>query len=434
MHKARKHMEGKELKYFSLFSLLLLLAVAVVTGRAGGVAEGLVRIITSRDALITDYFELAGYGASFLNAAMVFALAVWLVHVEKIPFTGITMAALFINAGYALWGKNLLNIIPVFLGTAIYAKSHRARLSRYIYTALFGTCLAPLLTELAFLFPFGQLKNLFVTIVMGVFIGFVLPPLSVHTASMHMGYSLFNVGFSGGILAFIIVSVLRSFGLESKSVLIWKSGRNPWIVAGLLGYFGLTVLFGLWMEGWQWKGLLKIMGRPGRVVSDFVLMDGVGATLMNMGLAGIACVIYILLIRGDFSGPVVGAVLTVFGFSAFGVHLRNFLPPLVGVYLSTFLTVYQPDTPGIQLAAIFAAGLAPIAGQFGIFVGILAGFFHAVVAMCTSQIYGGLNLYNNGFSAGWVAIFIVPVVESFMQNYKRKRGKGSKDARRKKDC
>ena len=176
------------------------------------------------------------------------------------------------------------------------------------------------------------------------------------------------------------------------------------------------------------------MGRPGRVVSDFVLMDGVGATLMNMGLAGIACVIYILLIRGDFSGPVVGAVLTVFGFSAFGVHLRNFLPPLVGVYLSTFLTVYQPDTPGIQLAAIFAAGLAPIAGQFGIFVGILAGFFHAVVAMCTSQIYGGLNLYNNGFSAGWVAIFIVPVVESFMQNYKRERGKGSKDARRKKDC
>ena len=38
--------------------------------------------------------------------------------------------------------------------------------------------------------------------------------------------------------------------------------------------------------------------------------------------------------------------------------------------------------------------------------------------------YGGLNLYNNGFSAGWVAIIIVPVVESFMRHFEdRKRRK-----------
>lgn len=429
MQKMLERIEGKELKYFSLFSILLLLAAAVVSGREGGVFNGIVRILMSRDALITDYFELAGYGASFLNAALVFGLAVFLVLVEKIPFTGLTMAALFINAGYALWGKNLLNIIPVFIGTAIYARSHGAKLSRYIYTALFGTCLAPLITELAFLFPFGQFRNLVITIAMGVFIGFVLPPLSVHTASMHMGYSLFNVGFSGGILAFIIVSVLRSFGMESEAVLIWKAGRNPWVVGGLLGYFVLTVLFGLLAGRGQYKGLFRIMGRPGRAVSDFVLMDGVGATLMNMGFVGIACVVYIMLIGGDFSGPVVGAILTVFGFSAFGIHIRNFLPPLIGVYLSTFLTIYKPDTPSVQLAALFSAGLAPIAGQFGIAAGLVSGFFHAVVAMCTSQIYGGLNLYNNGFSAGWVAIFMVPVLESLRQNYKRERGKGGNGSR-----
>ena len=41
--------------------------------------------------------------------------------------------------------------------------------------------------------------------------------------------------------------------------------------------------------------------------------------------------------------------------------------------------------------------------------------------MCTSQMYGGLNLYNNGFSAGWVAIIMVPVIESILMEYERRK-------------
>ena len=373
MQKMLEHIKGKELKYFSLFSLgLLFAASAAGTFVSGGLAEGLWKIIISRDALITDYFELAGYGAAFFNAAVVFAMAIGLVITQKTPFTGLTMAALFINAGYALWGKNPWNIIPVFLGTAIYAKSHKARLGRYIYTALFGTCLAPLITELVFMLPFGQPWNLLAAVLAGIFVGFVLPSLSVHATSMHMGYNLFNVGFSGGILAFVIVSILRSFGMESRQVLIWKGGTNGVMAAGMLGYFLLTVFFGLLVSEGKTAGLKKIMRHPGRAVTDFVLMDGAGATLMNMGLVGIVCVVYILLIGGDFSGPVAGAILTVFGFSAFGVHIRNYLPVLAGVHASTFLTIYTPDTPGIQLAAVFSAGLAPIAGQVGTAAGAIA--------------------------------------------------------------
>ncbi len=424
MQNMQERIKGKELKYFSLFSLCLLLAAAAAgTTVSGGLLRGLWKIIVSRDALITDYFELAGYGAAFLNAAAVFAMSVGLVLTQKTPFTGLTMAALFINAGYALWGKNPWNILPVFLGTAIYARSHGARLGRYIYTALFGTCLAPLITELVFLLPFGQPWNLLLAVSAGMFTGFVLPPLSVHAASMHMGYNLFNVGFSGGILAFVIVSILRSFGMESRQVLIWKEGRNAAVTAGLFLYFAVTVGYGLWIGRGEMKGLGKIMKHPGRAVADFVLMDGAGPTLMNMGLVGMVCMVYIILTGGDFSGPVVGAILTVFGFSAFGIHIRNYLPVLAGVYLSTFVTVYTPVTPGIQLAAVFSAGLAPIAGQFGILAGIIAGFLHAAIAMCTSGMYGGLNLYNNGFSAGWVAIFMVPVVESFMKHFKEGKRK-----------
>lgn len=110
-----------------------------------------------------------------------------------------------------------------------------------------------------------------------------------------------------------------------------------------------------------------------------------------------------------------------FGFSAFGAHVKNYLPVLLGVYLFTFVSQYGHTTPGIQLAAIFAVGLAPIAGQFGIIAGILAGMLHSAITMCTARFYGGLNLYNNGFSAGWVAIFMIPTLESFIHNYKDKK-------------
>ena len=80
----------------------------------------------------------------------------------------------------------------------------------------------------------------------------------------------------------------------------------------------------------------------------------------------------------------------------------------------------------MQIASSFAVGLAPIAGQFGPLAGVLAGMLHGAIVMCTSPMYGGLNLYNNGFSAGWVAIFMVPVLESFITRF------GDRKARREK--
>ncbi|WMC93395.1 DUF1576 domain-containing protein [Kineothrix sp. MB12-C1] len=427
MQKWMHRIKEKEMITFTIFSLIFLLIIALSTGTFAEIASGMRLIVVSRDALITDYFELAGFSAAFFNATIVFGMGILLVVKQKIPFTGLTIAALFINAGYALWGKNPVNTLPILLGTILYARFHKVRVKRYIYTALFGTCLAPLITELVYIFPYPKTVNFFIAIAVGIFVGFVLPPLSMHTASMHMGYNLFNVGFSGGILAFAIVSVLRAFGMESDSVLIWSREYQWTIAIGLYVYFLITIMFGFLVEGGRIKGLKKILSHPGRAVTDFVVMEGPGVTLMNMGIIGMVCVTYILFVGGEFSGPVVGSIWSAFGFAAFGVHIKNYLPPLFGVYLSTFTTVFVPDTPGIQLAAIFAVGLAPIAGQFGAFVGVLAGFLHAAIAMCTSDLYGGLNLYNNGFSSGWVAVVLVPVVEGFIS----RRG-GASESRRKK--
>ncbi|MBE5873552.1 MAG: DUF1576 domain-containing protein [Lachnospiraceae bacterium] len=428
-----KKIKGNELKIFSIVSIVLLVIAAFVCDSPKDIVLGIRKIVISRDALITDYFELAGTGAAFMNAAIVSGICLVLVLVQKIPFTGPTLAALFINAGYALWGKNPVNILPVLLGTYVYAKVHRAHFGRYIYTALFGTCLAPLVTEILYLLPIEAPLNFVIVILVGILIGFLLPPLSAHTASMHMGYNLFNVGFSAGILAFVMVCVFRSFGLECEPVFIWQEGRSIGLVICLYLYFSAAIIIGFLMNEGNFKRLLHIFKHSGRAVADYVLMDGPGATLMNMGLVGILTTTYIVLIGGDFSGPVVGAIWMAFGFASFGAHIKSYFPVLLGVYLFTFISKYEPTEPGIQLAAIFAVGISPIAGQFGPFAGILAGMLHSAIVMCTSTMYGGLNLYNNGFSAGWVAVFLVPPLESFIKHIEDSRHRRGKMATHKKN-
>ena len=182
-------------------------------------------------------------------------------------------------------------------------------------------------------------------------------------------------------------------------------------------YFLVTFLIGAWLAEGRLKGLFKISKHPGRAVADFVMMDGAGTTLMNMGLLGMIAESYVIMIDGDLSGPVIGGILTVFAFAAFGANVKNYIPVLIGVYLSTLFSVYQADSPSILIASMFVVGIAPIAGQFGILAGIATGMMHASVVTCTAQLYGGLNLYNNGFAAGFVAIVMVPLIESGMRRF-----------------
>lgn len=210
----RKKIKGKEMMLFICFSAVLLYIGAFLLASPKEIVEGMKVIVWSKDALITDYFALAGYGASFFNAALVLTIGIVLVRIAKLPFTGITTAALAIDTCFGFWGKNPVNIFPIFLGVMLYARLHKVSIGRYLYTALFGACLGPIVTEIMYKLEFPFEIKLVVTVIVGILIGMALPPLSAHTISMHMGYNLYNVGFSGGIIAFAIVCFMRSMGLE----------------------------------------------------------------------------------------------------------------------------------------------------------------------------------------------------------------------------
>ena len=73
-------------------------------------------------------------------------------------------------------------------------------------------------------------------------------------------------------------------------------------------------------------------------------------------------------------------------------------------------------------AVLFVTALAPIAGRYGILIGILAGFLHIMVTPLALNFQeGGFNLYNNGFAAGFIAALIIP----FMEMLERNKGDGA---------
>ena len=98
------------------------------------------------------------------------------------------------------------------------------------------------------------------------------------------------------------------------------------------------------------------------------------------------------------------------GFSAFGKHARNILPVMLGVFIGAYGMHHTPDYPSLQLAGLFGTTLAPISGHFGWPYGVLAGFIHASLVLQTGGPVAGLNLYNNGFSGGLIAIVLYPTI------------------------
>ncbi len=165
------NLKSRKVKFFCLLSATILFIAAFCFDDPSRVFSGEMTIIASRDALITDYFELAGYGAGFFNAGIMLLIALLMVDVAHIPFTGLTMATIFLNVGFAFWGKNPVNIIPIIIGTWIYSKLHRQRFARYLYTALFTACLAPFVTELCYILPFSIYANATISVALGIFIG-----------------------------------------------------------------------------------------------------------------------------------------------------------------------------------------------------------------------------------------------------------------------
>jgi hypothetical protein len=374
------------------------------------VAHGLLEIVTTRDALLTDYFGAGGIGAACANAGLLTLCASFVYRSVGARMSGSAVACLFLVLGFGLFGKNLLNVWPIVAGVALYARFRGERFADHINVAFFGAALAPVFSEILFSTSLELVFRVPLALVTSLLIGFILVPAAAQLFKAHMGFSLYNMGFTAGIVGTLVVAMYKSYGFVPDPVMIWTTGNNALLGTFLGLVLGSMVVVGYVLERGLPARLSVIIRATGQSPTDFIALAGFGPALANMGLTGAVGVIYILAIGGDLNGPVIGAILTIVGFAAAGKHPRNVIPIMLGVFVGTLFKPWNAWDPSLQLAALFSTTLAPIAGRFGWHWGIVAGVMHSSAALSVGWLHAGLNLYNNGFAAGIVAAVLTPVI------------------------
>ncbi len=386
------------------------------------ILRGLGAILMSRDTLLTDYMGVGGVGAALVSAGLLTLSACVVYYLARAKMNGAAVAALFLVLGFGLFGKNLLNIWFIVLGVALYSRFRGQPFAANINTAFFGVALSPIVSEILFSSALPFEIRLPLAVGTGILMGFILPPAAAQLFKAHMGFALYNMGFTAGLVGTLIVALYKSYGFVPEPVFIWTSGNNLLLGSFLGVVFVSMLILGFALDRSAFSRFWELMRETGQAPSDFIAIAGLGGTLINMGLSGAVGMAYIFAIGGDLNGPTIGALLSIVGFAAFGKHPKNLVPIMAGVFLGSLAKPWGAADPSILLAALFATNLAPIAGHFGWHWGIVAGFIHASAALSVGGVHGGMNLYNNGFAAGIVASILVPVIIAI------RAGRGESDA------
>lgn len=406
------YIESEFVLYIISLSMLIF---SIIFQNPEEILIGFKDIIVNPSNLLTDYMYIGGVGAAFFNSFTIFIYSIIVSKILKVEISGAEVAAIILVSGFAFFGTNIFNSLPLTFGVILYGKIEKQNLKSVILPALYISALGPLVSEISLVFISNRYIGVIVGYIIGIFIGFITMPLATSFLRFHKGYNLYNIGFTAGIIGMMVVGLMRMIDLEVKPVSNLYLEDNIYVKIYILSLSLFLIIYGFIRNGFSFKGLKKLLSRTGRLPSDFVVLDGLYPTLINMGLVGIIASIYVILIGGVFNGPVLGGILSVIAFGAFGKHVKNILPILIGVYIASLLNIHEPSSTSAILAGLFGTTLAPIAGEYGILSGIIAGFLHMAMVFNIGIVHGGMNLYNNGFSGGFIAGIMIPLLE----NYKR---------------
>ena len=398
-----------------LLTLFVLTVAAFAADSPADILRGLKAIFTSPGRLTTDYIAVGGLGAALISAVMTGIFSLGITKYAKIKPNGATIMAIWLAIGFSFFGKNVLSMLPIVGGAWLYAKYQKEPFTNYSLVALLSTTLTPVVSELSSAVGGSPLVSLFLAVFFGLVLGFLMPVISAATNRVHGGYDLYNVGFAGGILAFFIVAIRSNFGVHITERNVVSGGNNLFLAVLLYLLCMLWCSFSLLSDKAPREILQiqkKIYSHSGRLVSDYYLLYGHSA-YFNMGILGILGTSVTLLLGAQLNGITLAAIFTMMGFGAFGKHLKNCIPPIAGAILFALVGPYPLSSNNSIIAILFCTGLAPIAGQYGWAWGVVSGMLHIAIVGHTALFTGGLNLYNNGFAAGFVALVLVPVILAF---------------------
>ena len=411
MQKLKLWLRNPYIVLYIIFAYFIVFAFIV--DRPYDIFQGLIAIALAYDILITDYVAVGGVGATLVNAAIVNLITLVYVSRKMPKATGPIIMAFVLFAGFAFFGKNIVNVWPIFFGGWLYAKYRKQPVENFFVVTILATALGPTVTQIAMLDHIHIVPRFVLAGGFGIMIGFVMPAISSNIFNVHHGYNLYNVGFTAGILAILTrIFIVTIGGAEVMPVFIWSTEYWLELTIFMSILFTFMVVVGLWCgenNKERFKALLKC---PGQAPCDYYTDYG-ETTYINMGLLGLSTMVLMLVLRSDINGAVMGSIFTVVAFGAIGKHMRNVWPVMIGCLLAGgFMHIWTGSHPSSAIAVLLVTCLAPIAGKYGWKWGVVAGIIHLNIAMHVVTFSGGFNLYNNGLAGGFVVMFLLPIIRA----------------------
>lgn len=392
-------------------------AVGLITDGIPATLRGIWTLQLHPARLVNDFSAIAGTGATLVNAVLVSAIGLFLVWINGIRVSGPSIAAIYTMLGFGLFGKTPLNCAPILFGVFIAARLAGKRFDQYILIALFGTALAPVVSMIAVELALPGIAAWPLAVAAGIAVGILLPPIAMAMLRFHQGFNLYNIGMTSGFLALFAASLVLAANGPLPGGTEWNTDPSV-VMRVLIPVLSLLfILAGLLRSRSKaLRDFVSITRLSGRLPSDFMDMVSISGGLVNMGVLGLASWGYVVIVGAPLNGPVLGGILTIIGFGAFGKHPVNCWPVMTGILAATLLFGIDVTAPGAILAILFGTTLAPIAGEFGIRLGLIAGFLHLVMVSRSGVWHAGISLYNNGFAGGLTATLLAAIMEWHQTN------------------
>jgi hypothetical protein len=194
--------------------------------------------------------------------------------------------------------------------------------------------------------------------------------------------------------------------------------RSPYTVLYIIFIYFIVFAFAVDTPGAILNGLLTIARSGDILITDYIEIAGIGASLVNSALVNLIFVTYLARARHVPGGSTVAAFWLLMGFSFFGKNFFNIWPVMLGGYV--YARLRREPFEKYAVVAMLATALSPVVSQifyaeelqiafrvpFAIIVGVVMGIVMSPVSSHAMHTHHGYNLYNVGFAAGVMSLLV----------------------------
>ena len=437
MKKIKNLSESSFLKLFFVFVSAAFLIAAVCMPDRATMFSGLWQILSQPAKVTTNYFSVGGYAATFLNMGLVALAMAGLFHFTKTKVNNVSSLAFLLTLGFCSWGIHILNMWFTMLGVVVGNLLKKEKPFANVNAMLFTTGVAPLISDLLVRYPHAEVigfnvLGFLLAIAAGIVIGLIVSAGLAHSPNVHKGFNIYSAALPVGIATFFLNGVLyKVMGVELPGTLSDMSVASTSTVnIFCIILFGLCVVLALLMgctprDYWN---LLKNRDQVNNVSGTL----GNAVMLMNVGVFGLFILAYYNLIGASFNGVTFGLIFCMLCTCNSGSRPSNVWPIMLGYIVASTVTGWISPLLGgsfalavnnqaIVVGLCYANGLSPICDKYGWHYAFLASMIHYTLVTLVPGLHGGYCLYNGGFTAIFVCILLVPVLEKFCKTKQQRR-------------